>query len=413
MFPTGVPDEHAYRYKRGGELAPVQNVGLPLLLAPAVPWVEEAEVLSPTRHLWPWNIEIILIAALAAQLLYRILLRLRPQHPRLAAGVWASVVFSPPMVVYASQIFPEMPAALLALVAVDALLKPPTRRSITIGAGALALMPWLHVRFLPISAVLAIGLAIRASAAPPAVQHGGAARARRAAWAIAPLLLSLVVMGIAFQHWYGSFLPNAQYRLPQTSQPQTLSASWTALTGAFWSSQDGWLPLAPVCILALATMGPFRSGRCGCLPAEPHDRGIQSRVLLCWSVHGRLDAIRRHPAADRGRGSGARPLAAVAAGRVHVVPHRGYRVRAAITGGRLAKCRRSNLPAAALALVREPLAADCSKRSPLLPGRWGRDRVERRTARGVRGRLLCGPSTCASGAPGWTLTLQRRPRRVG
>jgi hypothetical protein len=255
MFPTGVPDEHAYRYKRGGELVPIQNVGLPLLLAPAVPWVEEIEVLSPTRHLWPWNIEIILMAALAAQLLYRILLRLRPQHPRLVAGVWASVVFSPSMVVYASQVFPEMPAALLALVAVDALMKPPTRRSITIGAGALALMPWLHVRFLPISAVLAIGLAIRASAAPPAVLHGGAARARRAAWAIAPLLLSLVVMGIAFEHWYGSFLPNAQYRLPQTRQPQTLSASWTALTGAFWSSQDGWLPLAPVCILALATIG--------------------------------------------------------------------------------------------------------------------------------------------------------------
>lgn len=255
MFPLGLPDIHAYRYKPGGELVQVHNVGLPVLLAPAVPWVREAEVLSPKTQLWPWNLEIILIGALAAQILYRILERLRPRDPLVVAAVWASVVFSAPLVAYASQIYPEMPATLLALIAVDALTKPASRHTIAIGACAAALMPWLHVRFLPTAAVLALGLAIRAVAALPVGQRRGSTAALSAAWAIVPLILSVLAMGAAFEHWYGSYLPNAPYRLALTSQPQTLSASWATLTGAFWSAQRGWLPIAPIGIVALACVG--------------------------------------------------------------------------------------------------------------------------------------------------------------
>jgi hypothetical protein len=259
----------AFRYKPGGELVLVENVGLPLLLAPAVPWVKEVQVLGatswvkqlglfrPERRRWPWNFEMILFAALAAQLLYRILRRLRPDHPRLVAGVWASVVFSAPMVVYASSIYPEIPAVLLALVAVDALLQPPSRRTIVLGACACALLPWLQVRYLPIAALLVLGLAIHALTVMPARQRRTGVGVRSAAWAILPLVLSLVVMATAFQHWYGSPLPNAPYRLPQISvfTPHTLSASWETLAGAFWSSERGWLPFAPVGILALAGIG--------------------------------------------------------------------------------------------------------------------------------------------------------------
>ncbi len=255
MFPLGLPDVHAYRYKPGGELVLVHNVGLPLLLAPAVPWVREASVLSPNKQLWPWNIEIILCAALAAQLLYGILRRMRPHHRYLVAGVWASAAFSAPMVVYASQVYPEMPAVLLALIAVDALMRPPTRRTIVIGAVASALMPWLHVRLLPIAALLVFALAIRAVGVLPTGDRRTAAGIRSAAWAVVPILLSLVAMGIAFQHWYGSPLPDAQYRLAITRQPQTLSASWATLMGGFWSATRGWLPYSPACILGLAGIG--------------------------------------------------------------------------------------------------------------------------------------------------------------
>ncbi len=255
MFPLGLPDVHALRYTPGGELVQVHNVGLPLLLTPAVPLVREAAVLSPKTQQWPWNIEIILMAALAAQILYRMLRRLRPQDPFVVRGVWASVVFSAPLVVYASQIYPEMPAALLALIAADALLKPPSRTTILTGATAAALMPWLHVRFLPTAALLVVGLAVRAAGRLPSSQRRGVVAVRTAAWAIVPLLLSVVVMGLAFEHWYGSFLPSAPYAPAQTSQPQTLSTSWATLTGAFWSSGRGWLPYAPIGILALASVG--------------------------------------------------------------------------------------------------------------------------------------------------------------
>jgi hypothetical protein len=248
-------ESHAYRYKRGGELVLGHNVGLGLALTPAVPWVEAAHSASPTKERWPWSIEIIIFAALAAQLLYRILTRLRPHHPAIVAGVWASVVFSAPVVVYASQVYPEIPAVLLALIAVDALMRPPTRRAIVSGAAATALLPWLHQRFLPIAALLALGLAIRALAALPLEQRRTAAGVRRAAWAIVPLVVSVVVMAIAFQRWYGSPLPNAPWRVRQVRLPYTLSASWEALAGAFWSAQRGWLPFAPIGILALASIG--------------------------------------------------------------------------------------------------------------------------------------------------------------
>ena len=42
MFPLGLPSIEAACYKPGGELVGEHNVGLPLLLAPLVPWVEEA-----------------------------------------------------------------------------------------------------------------------------------------------------------------------------------------------------------------------------------------------------------------------------------------------------------------------------------------------------------------------------------
>jgi hypothetical protein len=253
MFPTGLQGEQAARYKPGGELVSGHNVGLPLLLAAAVPLVQEAAKLS-WRHLWPWNIEIILIASLAALLLYRMLARLRPRNPTLVAAVWASVAFSPPMTVYASQIYPEMPAVLLALVAVDAFFRPPSRRSLLVGAGAASLMPWFHVRFLPITVVLVAGLAVRALASVPKERRFSRAAIGPAASAIAPLFVSMLVMAIEFQHWYGSPLPNAQYNLPGTL-PHTLSASWTTLAGGFWGAQAGWLPFAPVCILALASVG--------------------------------------------------------------------------------------------------------------------------------------------------------------
>jgi hypothetical protein len=261
IFGPKVPDMHGRRYKRGGPLVPVDNVGLPLLLAAGVPVLKEMQVVAPGKARWPWHLELIFLAALAAQVLYRILRRLKPDERFLRTVVWASVAFSAPMVVYASQIYPEMPAVLLALIAVDAMLNVPTRRTILTGAAAVSLMPWLHVRYFPIALLLAVGLAIRAVLDLPDGQRRLAVSAPTAAWALAPLAASMVVMAIAFQHWYGSPLLDAQYQ-GSAAQGHTWAGAYRYLAGALWSSQRGWVPFAPVVLLALAAV-PYACRRYG------------------------------------------------------------------------------------------------------------------------------------------------------
>jgi hypothetical protein len=97
---------------------------------------------------------------------------------------------------------------------------------------------------------LAVPLAVRAAqAAGP--------RARRLGLALGPGALSLVVMAIAFWDWYGSPLPGAPYD-PVVPVPAALGSRWELpviyLNGIsqMLSPEVGWLPTAPVAVLALA-----------------------------------------------------------------------------------------------------------------------------------------------------------------
>src|SRR5215216_4832005 len=116
----------------------------------------------------------------------------------------AAVVFacSPPLAVYGSQLYPELPAALAVLAAAAALLSPgaPTRRATLVVGAAVAALPWLGVKYAPVAAVLA------------AVAGWRLARAgqRRRALALAG---SLAAAGVAFlilhRWWYGGWTPYA------------------------------------------------------------------------------------------------------------------------------------------------------------------------------------------------------------
>lgn len=246
---------HIRQYKPGGPYISFHHVGLPLLLAPAVPVMRAVQQANPRLTLWTWHVEIIVLAALAAQLLYLVLKRLSTGGSGLRVAVWASVVFSPPMVVYAHQIYPEMPAVLLALLAVYALLRTPTRTWIVVGAIAAALLPWLHVRFLPVAGALALALGYRAVTALRGANVSRAAEARAAAAALTPFVMSCAAMALAFQHWYGSPLPDAQYAGPTSPG---LADSYGSLAGGLWSSNRGWLPFAPAAMLAFVGIALLR-----------------------------------------------------------------------------------------------------------------------------------------------------------
>jgi hypothetical protein len=255
--------DEAYAYTNKHELMPLENVGLPLVLAAGVPWVEFAESQNSNDARWPWNLEMIILAAIAAQLLYCLLRRFRPHEPVLTAAVWMCTVFCAPMVVYASQIYPEIPMMLLALIVADCLTRKPTVFTGVVGGCAAAAMPWFHIRFVPVAVLLELALIVRAGAHHRARGRPTRSVVRAVAPVLAPFLASFALMAVAFQAWYGSPWITAPYRIAAVRQPQTLVASYRAITQLFLGSHMAALPFAPVGLLALVAVPLFcrRYGR--------------------------------------------------------------------------------------------------------------------------------------------------------
>jgi hypothetical protein len=150
------------RGKEGGVyhvLAP----GPSLLLAP---WLRIDRALN--RHLGtPGRVTVSLLAwnALAGLLVGAVFLLLRDAtgSPRLSAALAAGAALAPPFVFYSFQFYPEMLGALVLTVAFRWLLfveRLSVRAAWGLGLG-LATLPWLHQKFLPVWAVLALWAALR------------------------------------------------------------------------------------------------------------------------------------------------------------------------------------------------------------------------------------------------------------
>jgi hypothetical protein len=176
----------------------------------------------------------VLAGLLAALLLWTAVRRfgVPPGVAALAAGVFA---LSPPLAVYGNQLYPELPAALAVLAAVAAMTagvpagraapdeagqrRPrqqpgrlpragagataaacPSRRATLAAGAAIAALPWLAVKYVPVAAALALVAVWRLE------RLGG----RRRALA---LVAGLAAAGIAFlllhRWWYGGWTPYA------------------------------------------------------------------------------------------------------------------------------------------------------------------------------------------------------------
>jgi len=97
------------------------------------------------------------LAALVAWVAHR---RLGVSVP-LAIGGTAAFAGAPPLVVYATQVYPEIPAALAVIAGVAALTGPMRRAGpVTVGVAVVAL-PWLSVKYLPVAGTLAALAALR------------------------------------------------------------------------------------------------------------------------------------------------------------------------------------------------------------------------------------------------------------
>jgi hypothetical protein len=258
-------------YKDSGELRPLHGVGLSALLAPAV----------GLGGLTGARVAMVLIAALLAHQLYFLLKDLGPRR-RYRIGAWIAVAFCMPVVPFTSQIYPELPGALIVVVVLRIIL----RRSVSpwvlaMGSLATAALFWLHVRYFPISFALLAGLLYAATSDRPAgtaspAKRGLRKRARFVGaelkrhfvaagkrWrtttlpVLVPFALVLVSFVAAFQHWYGSPDPRTPYYAYSTTAlgGGGLRAVYDYGLHDLFNPLVGWIPFAPVHWLGLAALG--------------------------------------------------------------------------------------------------------------------------------------------------------------
>jgi hypothetical protein len=258
-FPLS-PLPHAADYDGSGRLRPLHGVGLSALLAPAV----GLGGLTGARLL------MLLIAALLADQLFRLLRDLRLKRPyRLAA--WVAVVGCAPLLVFATQIYPEVPAALMVVVALRVMVRHAiSPLALVIGACAGVALFWLHVRYIPLALGVFAGLIIAAARSRAqadavglrgsvAAYAGSAARNWRTALLpiVIPAAIGLGAFAAAFQYWYGTVRPTAPYRAFSTTSAG--DAGWDFLykyaLGDILSPVHGWIPYVPVQWLGLAALG--------------------------------------------------------------------------------------------------------------------------------------------------------------
>jgi hypothetical protein len=178
------------RIIEGGRMVAPHDPLLPLLLAPATAlggWVAAKLMLA------------VMDGVLAALMLW-IAVRRWGVAPWAGAGAVGVFACSAPLAVYGQQLYPELPAALAATVAIAALTGPPTRPKTLVVCVAVVALLWLSVKYAPVAAVLAgIGL----------VRVRRALGGRAALAAALGLGLAGLVFVVAHQRWYGGWTPYA------------------------------------------------------------------------------------------------------------------------------------------------------------------------------------------------------------
>jgi len=120
--------------------------------------------------------------------------------PGIAIGVTLAFALSPPLAVYGTQIYPELPAALVTILAVAAATGPLDRRGRVALAVAVVALPWLAVKYVPVAA------AVIAVAVVRMWRRGD----RMAVSALAGVLaVAAGAFVIAHLAWYGGVTPYA------------------------------------------------------------------------------------------------------------------------------------------------------------------------------------------------------------
>ena len=209
--------------------------------------------------------------------------------PGVAAPVVAVMSVSPPLGVYATQVYPELPAALVVMAAIAALTGPLRRAGVVGVATAVTALPWLSVKYAPVAAALAALCIVRL------LRRAGPGDRR----ATVALVAALVVMGVGYlgaHRWlYGGWTSYAtgdhfeqigEFAVTGTSPD--LAGRTTRVVGllvdrgfgiAAW--QPAWLLVVPAAAAAVAA-----GRRWGSTLLLPLAAGYLTATYVALTAHG-------------------------------------------------------------------------------------------------------------------------------
>jgi hypothetical protein len=156
--------------------------------------------------------------------------------------LWLAFSFSNPLMSYAYLIFPEIFAALLAVYALRRIRSAENNGWQSAGIGlAIAFLPWLHARFVVLSAALFVYWFWTHFWQAPALS-------RSSILPLLPVSLSAAALLDFYFYLYRGFLPNAQDHGGMSGVIGTIYGA----VGLFLDQQWGLLVYAPVYLVALA-----------------------------------------------------------------------------------------------------------------------------------------------------------------
>ncbi len=262
-FPAGELKPDYLQRGRDGQIYSVHAPGLPALVAPAF-----AAAGYPGVKAF-----LLLASALGAGLVWTLAFRVSGDAGAAWFG-WAAVCLSPSWIFHTFTVYPDGIGAVLLLAAVSMLAKlhrgadpeGPRGRTLALTGAALALLPWLHTRFVLLAAPLGLVLAARLVG-----RYGWRAGGRAAAVLFTVPALSAAGWFAFFYVIYGTISPLAPYGTFFRTQ-----ASWAFVTsgigGLLFDQQFGLLPYAPV--LAAAAVGLGRLAR------DARERRVAVELLL-------------------------------------------------------------------------------------------------------------------------------------
>ncbi|HEX5616055.1 MAG TPA: hypothetical protein VFZ83_12955, partial [Acidimicrobiia bacterium] len=119
---------------------------------------------------------------------------------RVAVVVVGACCVAPPLAVYGTQVYPELPAALVVTIAIGALTGALTRVQRWVAVACIVALPWLAVKYVPVAIALVVFGGFRLA------RTGRVADATRAA---AALVVAAAAFAVAHLAWYGGLTPYA------------------------------------------------------------------------------------------------------------------------------------------------------------------------------------------------------------